>query len=357
MVVKRGIDHLVLCVRDLEAARRFYGRLGFTTTPPAVHPFGTGNSLVQLQGNFLELLSVVEPDRVPAMAPGEFSFGAFNRDFLARRQGMSMLVFQSDDARRDQREFAGKGLTTYAPFDFSRKAMLPDGSTVTVGFSLAFVTDPRMPAAAFFVCQQHAPEYFWKPEYQRHPNGARAVTEVIMTAEAPATFAELFEGLQGPQSVSVGEGALRVATAKWGAAWPIAQLAFGPRQAELKARLARLDQLSGGMSFSARPGQASPPELAALLDELISLRRETVADEDPLSAMVARLLLAWARFQWVSGLFSVAGGQYSVVSGQLSEDQIVGIDQFLAAHAVSGENEDARGGGDVRQRGPERHAL
>ena len=213
MVVKRGIDHLVLCVRDLEAARGFYGRLGFTTTPPAVHPFGTGNSLVQLQGNFLELLSVVEPDRVPAMAPGEFSFGAFNRDFLARRQGMSMLVFQSDDARRDQREFAGKGLTTYAPFDFSRKAMLPDGSTVTVGFSLAFVTDPRMPEAAFFVCQQHAPEHFWKPEYQRHPNGARAIAEVIMFTTTPATFAGLFEALQGPQNVSVGDGELRVATA------------------------------------------------------------------------------------------------------------------------------------------------
>jgi catechol 2,3-dioxygenase-like lactoylglutathione lyase family enzyme len=213
MAVKRGIDHLVHCVHDLEAARRFYGRLGFTTTPPAVHPFGTGNSLVQLQGNFIELLSVVAPEKIPAMAPGQFSFGAFNRDFLARRQGMSMLVFQSDDARRDQREFSGKGLTTYAPFDFSRKATLPDRSSVTVGFSLAFVTDPRVPEAAFFVCQQHAPEYFWRPEYQRHPNGARAVTEVIMTAEAPATFAELFESLQGPQSVSVGEGDLRVATA------------------------------------------------------------------------------------------------------------------------------------------------
>ena len=211
--VKRGIDHLVLCVHDLEAARRLYDRLGFTTTPPALHPFGTGNSLVQLQGNFIELLSVVAPDKIPPMAPGQFSFGAFNRDFLARRQGMSMLVFQSDDARRDQREFAEKGLTTYAPFDFSRKATLPDGSAVTVGFSLAFVTDPRMPEAAFFVCQQHAPEHFWKPEYQQHPNGARAVTDVIMVAESPASFANLFEGLQGAQSVSVGQGGLGVATA------------------------------------------------------------------------------------------------------------------------------------------------
>jgi len=213
MAFKRGIDHLVLCVRDLEAARRFYGRLGFTTTPPALHPFGTGNSLVQLQGNFIELLSVVEPERITAQAPGQFSFGAFNRNFLARRQGMSMLVFQSGDARRDQQEFAAKGLTTYDPFDFSREATLPDGSTVTVGFSLAFVTDPRMPEAAFFVCQQHAPEHFWKPDYQQHANGAQAVTEVLMIAETPAAFAELFGALQGPPNVSGGEGSLSVATA------------------------------------------------------------------------------------------------------------------------------------------------
>ena len=34
-----------------------------------------------------------------------------------------------------------------------------------------------------------------------------------MIAEAPASFAALFEGLQGARSVSVGEGALCVATA------------------------------------------------------------------------------------------------------------------------------------------------
>lgn len=38
LATKRGIDHLVLCVRDLEAARRRYADLGFTTTPPARHP-------------------------------------------------------------------------------------------------------------------------------------------------------------------------------------------------------------------------------------------------------------------------------------------------------------------------------
>src|SRR5260370_27221624 len=102
-----------------------------------------------------------------------------------------MRVFQSADARHDQAEFAVRGLETSEPFDFSRQAKLPDGSLKTVAFSLAFVTEPRMPDAAFFTCQQHAPEFFWKPDYQRHANGARAVVEVVMLANDPGGLPEL----------------------------------------------------------------------------------------------------------------------------------------------------------------------
>src|SRR5260221_677211 len=131
MPVGRPLDHLVLCVRDLDAARPTYERLGFTLTPKATHPFGTANSLVQLHGNFLELLTVVDRRLIKPVAQGEFAFAAFNERFLVEREGMSMLVFASDDARRDQREFAASGLETYAPFDFSRLARLPDGSDAT----------------------------------------------------------------------------------------------------------------------------------------------------------------------------------------------------------------------------------
>jgi len=209
--MKRAIDHLVLAVRDLEAARAAYARLGFTLTPPARHPFGTANSLVQLQGNFLELLALADPAAIRPAAAGHFSFAEFNRAFLAKREGMSMLVFASKDARGDRREFLERGLQTYEPFDFERRARLPDGSEVTVGFSLAFVTEPRMPDAAFFVCQQHAPQHFWKPEYQRHPNGARAVVEVTMLASDPAGYAEFFGRLVEQGAVTKREGVLEVA--------------------------------------------------------------------------------------------------------------------------------------------------
>src|SRR5262249_36654035 len=123
----RGIDHLVLCTRNLEGARRTYHRLGFTLTPHAVHPWGTGNSLVQLQGNFLDALGVDDPSKIAPAGAGEFSFGAYSQDFLGRREGFAMLVFSSDDARRDRDEFGRAGLTTYVPFDFARIAKLPDG--------------------------------------------------------------------------------------------------------------------------------------------------------------------------------------------------------------------------------------
>jgi catechol 2,3-dioxygenase-like lactoylglutathione lyase family enzyme len=186
----RGIDHLVLCVRDLERARAFYGRLGFTLTPPARHPFGTGNSLVQLADrSFLELLTVMEPDAIPPVRPGQFSFGAYNRDFLARQEGCSMLVLDTEDAEADARSFHAAGLGGFAPFHFERSAKLPDGTQAKVAFSLAFALDPRLPDAVFFTCRQHAPELFWKPEYQRHENGATGIEEVALVAPDPLALA------------------------------------------------------------------------------------------------------------------------------------------------------------------------
>jgi hypothetical protein len=211
----------------------------------------------------LELLSIDAPHKIPPKVSGRFSFGAYNKRYAERREGMSMLVLQSDDARRDQTEFAESGLRTYAPFDFSRPATLPDGSQVTVSFSLAFVTEERMPEAAFFVCQQHAPEYFWKPEYQRHDNGATEVAEVVMIADDPESFREFFARLEGEDNVSAEGGALAVSTSqgrismltpeKFGARFPDAAIADAPETPHFAAyRIAVADLGATEALFVAR---------------------------------------------------------------------------------------------------------
>ena len=53
----RGIDHLVIAVKDLEAASRAYGELGFTVVPGGRHPVGTYNTLIAFaDGSYVELI-------------------------------------------------------------------------------------------------------------------------------------------------------------------------------------------------------------------------------------------------------------------------------------------------------------
>lgn len=204
----RGLDHLVIAVPDLHEAMIRYAAFGFTTTPRAMHPWGTGNSLVQFQRNFLELLSVEHPQQIPPAVQGEFNFGDFNRRFLAHGAGLSMLVFSSTDVDADIARWQARGLDTYPRFDFSRTATLPDGAQVQVAFSLGFVTHPDMPWAAWFVCQQHFPEHFWKPHYQQHGNGARRLRTVMMAAREPDRYRDFLAALFPQGEVQSDDGGI-----------------------------------------------------------------------------------------------------------------------------------------------------
>lgn len=211
----RDIDHLVVMTSDLESARAGWEQLGFTTTPRAVHPFGTANSLIQLQGNFIELLEVDDPARIPPMTGGFFSFAAHNRAFLeAMGEGASMLVLTSADRDADRAGWIARGLPDYDPVDFERKARLPDGSETRVAFSLAFTGDPMLTGLGFFVCQQHTPDAFWKPDYQRHRNGAQRITAVTLAGQDPEAVRPFLEGYSGGTAGITGpDGCYRVALA------------------------------------------------------------------------------------------------------------------------------------------------
>ena len=200
---KRGVDHIVHAVKDLEAARGVYTRLGFTLTPYATHPWGTRNFLAQLDGAFLEVLEVVDPSLMETAAVDAFSFGAYNRDFLARGEGMSMLVLDSENPDADRASFQEAGLITYAPFSFERIARQPDGSEKKVAFDLTFTTHPDIPDAAFFTCRNRYPENFWKESYQQHSNSTVGLWGVILAAERPADLHEFIEGFAGNRELKV----------------------------------------------------------------------------------------------------------------------------------------------------------
>lgn len=198
----RGLDHVVAAVQDLEAAARAWEALGFSVTPKAVHPWGTANRLIQLDGFFIELLAVDDAALIQEAGEGAFSFGAFNRDYLAAgKEGMSMLVAESRDPQADRAAFQELGLQTFEPFSFGRKAVQPDGSVREVGFDLTFTADPLAPEIGFFTCYNRYPENFWKPAYQTHKNGACRLNGVTMVAADPSDHHEFLGGFTGQREM------------------------------------------------------------------------------------------------------------------------------------------------------------
>ena len=202
-----GIDHIVHAVRNLDAAGALYRRLGFTVGARNRHDWGTHNLIVQFATAYVELLEIGEPDKIPPHQGRFFSFGAFNRDYIASREGLSMLVGKSSNAKEDAAAFESAGISGFDLFDFSREGKRPDGSPVKVAFSLAFARDPSSPNVGFFTCQQHHPENFWNPAFQRHANGAAGIPGVVLVADNPTDhhiFLKGFTGVSDLHSSSLG---------------------------------------------------------------------------------------------------------------------------------------------------------
>jgi len=206
MPVARGLDHIVHAVRDLDAAAALYRRLGFTVGARNRHPWGTHNHIVQLPGFFLELLTVAEPEKLGSEGFSAL-FGTFNRIFLKTNEGLSFVLLESRDAAADARDFRAAAIGVSDAMRFEREGRGPDGSLVKVGFSVAFARDPHATDIGFATCQQHYPENFWNPAFQRHANTASGIAGIVLVAENPTDhhiFLSAFTGERELQATSSG---------------------------------------------------------------------------------------------------------------------------------------------------------
>jgi hypothetical protein len=187
-----NLNHFVLAARDLDALRQRYEAFGFKISSPGQHPFGTRNTIIQLQGNYIELLTVNDPTAVIEHTPSAFSFSAFNRDYLAAHEGFSMVVLGTEDAPADRERWAAEGLPLYDGFEFSRPAKMANGEDATIGFSLAFTSNNAAPWLGVFGCQHFNASFYQQPENQRHENSARAVTEVWVSGDGALGLKDYF---------------------------------------------------------------------------------------------------------------------------------------------------------------------
>jgi catechol 2,3-dioxygenase-like lactoylglutathione lyase family enzyme len=212
--VARGLDHVAHAVRDLDAAAAFYRRLGFSVGARNRHApeWGTQNHIVQLPGFFVELLALADVRAIAPHAARLFSFGAFNREFLTRGEGLSFLVLEGHDSESEAQGFRKAGIGDFAVYNFAREAKRPDGTPTQVAFSLAYARDDKAPDIGFFTCRHRHPENFWNSAFQQHVNGVTGIAGAVLVAEYPDDHRRFFTAFAGAAETVSRAGRMTIAT-------------------------------------------------------------------------------------------------------------------------------------------------
>ena len=247
-----GLDHVVIAVRDLQAAAEEWGQLGFTVSPRGLHSphMGSGNHTVMFGEDYVELLGVVAPR--PHNEPV--------RRFLEGREGLERCAFTTRDAEAAVAALRERGLAAAGPVEFGRPVPVPGGGETEARFSAFEWPEEEAPGGVrIFACQHHTREAVWIPTLQRQGNGAVGIRRVLVADADPDGAAAHLARLLDCEVR--GDGAFRlVATGP-----RRAEIAFAPREA-IAAAHPGLDAADmperGGAGLVLRTALPRPPASA-----------------------------------------------------------------------------------------------
>jgi hypothetical protein len=193
----KGLDHVVVVVDGIDTAEAAYKRLGFQVQPRGFHrKLGTANHLMIFDTDYFEILGLVE----------DTEFNAERREWLKQGGGLANVALATDGADLAFDAFKQAGLQPDAPLFFDR-AVEVAGKIEHAQFRTVRIPKTHMPVVGFFVCEHLTPQFVYRGEWAKHPNGARGILGVTVIAERPKQWIPELEKYFGPGSVTrEGEG-------------------------------------------------------------------------------------------------------------------------------------------------------
>lgn len=198
----KGIDHTLIGVADLEAARSAFEKLGFTLTPRGSHiGWGTANYCIMFDEDYIELLGIVDPS---------LETNALDVALEERGQGLLGVALASDEPEATHRSLMEAGLEPSGILSLERKLELPEGDVLPAFQLIRLTSSAGLSAKNLFICHHLTPELVRRPEWLVHANGARYIKSVVVVVDEPGALAPYYQRLCGSINVTLTDNTMSV---------------------------------------------------------------------------------------------------------------------------------------------------
>lgn len=168
------LDHVGHFVPNADAASRALTRAGFAPAPKSIQIAdgqltGTGNVTAMLERGYIEVLFKTADT-------------ALGREFAAsmmRYAGLHLIAFAVADAKTAQTQLAANGFRLRPIVELKRPVATANGEA-TAAFTVARVDEGQMREGRIQYLTHHTEDAVWQPRWLAHPNGAKALIDIVV---------------------------------------------------------------------------------------------------------------------------------------------------------------------------------
>ena len=196
------LDHVGHFIPDADAASAALTRAGFAPAPKSIQVAdgqltGTGNVTAMLERGYIEVLFKT------ADTPLGREFDAS----MARYAGLHLIAFAVADAKAASAQLAANGFRVRPIVELKRPVATATGEA-TAAFTVARIDEGQMREGRIQYLTHHTEDAVWQKRWLAHPNGAKALLDVVVAVADVDEAAARYVRFLGHEAVptNIGRG-------------------------------------------------------------------------------------------------------------------------------------------------------
>lgn len=254
MTTALPIDHIVVNTRfETDRAASLFARLGFTLTPQGRHAMGSVNHLMVFGEDYLELIGLPTDG------------GPLRQELLGQPVGIDGLVYRPHSADDVHAKATAQGLPVQPVHAFTRPLEL-EGRQHAASFRTVRFPPDAFEAGRVYYCEHLTPELVWRPEWQRHPNGACGLRGLTVVSRHPSDDAQAYARAAFGAATREADGRWRIGSPSF-AVELIEPATYAQRYGELACDARGRGSFFGAITLATRSPDALREHVARLGDD------------------------------------------------------------------------------------------